>query len=172
MRALNDIAVLALWERGRDRIPVERALLLLSAALPKRDESDCAALTVGERDVAVTQLRCATFGTTLPACVLCPVCGESLEFELDAGLLASGAPRASEFAIGDALRFRLPNSGDLIAAAHCGTPDAAARKLLQSCCLDAVAAAEWPPALLAEAEATMARLAEPAEVLLDLGCAA
>src|SRR5256885_9526219 len=135
MRALADDVLLTRWDRGAACGPVERALLLLAAALPERDAESRARLPVGARDAAILNLRRATFGARLAGRLNCPHCREPLEFELDAGeLLAGAAPAEGEFTL-DGLRFRLPDSRDLAAIAHHDDADAAAHELLQRCCL-------------------------------------
>jgi|SRR5712692_1376891 len=172
MQPPTDSALLGIWERGHGRNPVERALLVLAAALPESDGERLAALSIGERDATILRLRRATFGTQLPGCVVCPRCGETLEFELDADHLLPGlrAPAECEFTIGDGLRFRLPDSRDLLAVAHCANADAAGQQLLQRCCLNAPDAREWPQTLRAEIEARMAALDDAAEIRLQFDC--
>jgi hypothetical protein len=171
MRALANDALLNLWERGAACGPVERALLLLSAALPEQDAESRARLPVGARDAAILDLRRATFGARLTGRLNCPHCREPLEFELDAGeLLAGATPAESEFTLDD-LRFRLPDSRDLAAIAHHDDADVAARDLLQRCCLDAARAPDWQ-ALLEAAEERMAALGGAADIELRFDCAA
>jgi hypothetical protein len=175
--------VLALWEAGVGRGPVERPLALLAAAEPGRSWDELASLPIGRRDAALLALRERFFGRPMPGTVACPDCGESLEFELDVRGLRDGAEIADEE--GDEIcidgrryTFRLPDSTDLAAIAAC-TDIEAARALLARRCL--VGAADEGPASADEpltgevVEALAARLAERdplAHLELDLECPA
>ena len=173
MKALTDSVVLDIWQRGQGRNPVERALLLVAAALPTLEERDCVDLSIGERDAAILGLRQATFGKKLPGRVNCPQCGESLEFELDAGRLRADLPSSTEreFALGDDLRFRLPTSRDLVAIAGEGNAKSASRELLKRCFLGAAETREWPDALLDEAETRITELKPALDIELHFDCA-
>lgn len=174
MNALADSELLAMWERGVGRGPVERALLLLGAALPERDPAHCAEITIGTRDATILKLRCATFGAGFSGRANCPHCCEEHEFDLDIGeLLAGVPPRAeSEIMLDNALRFRLPDSRDLAAIAHHKDADAATRHLLQRCCIDAPPALDWSQSLLEAVDARMAALEGAADIQLRFDCIA
>jgi hypothetical protein len=168
MQPLRDCELLDIWERGHGRGPIERALLLLSAAEP--GISDAGGADIGERDAAILRLRQVTFGRQLHGCVQCPDCGERLEFALDAACLLLDTPADRQFIVANDLRFRLPNSRDLAAVAHLQSPEAAARQLLRLCCLDAPAEPDWPPTPLADVEARMAALQQAADIELKFSC--
>jgi len=124
--------LIACWELGRRRHPLDRALLLYAAAEPEADPEALADRTIGERNAALLGLRSALFGDALKSCVDCPECAERLEFELSAGALMAGArddpPTASHVDVGGR-RARLPTTRDL--ARIVDEPDAssAARRL-------------------------------------------
>src|SRR5215204_2136464 len=99
MQPLSNRMLLALWERGQDRSPVERALLLLEAALPAVAEDDRIGIDIGVRDAALLKLRHATFGTRISGCVACPQCASRLEFDLDTGAILRDLPEPVESAI-------------------------------------------------------------------------
>jgi hypothetical protein len=173
MQALTNSALLEVWERGRDRRPVERALLLLATVSPDLDSDGCADLSIGERNAAILRLRRAMFGAQLPGAVNCPNCREQLEFEIDLEhLLSAAAASEREVMTGEGLRFRLPTSRDLMATAQCHDADAAARHLLRLCCLDAPDGQQYSQALLAEVGARMAAADGVADIELNLDCAA
>jgi len=174
MNALADDALLGLWERGAGSGPVERALLLLGAALPEQSLEHCAAMPIGARDAEILKLRRATFGGRLSGRANCPRCREEHEFDLDIGeLLASVPPQAeSEIALDNGLRFRLPDSRDLAAIAHHADAEAAARHLLQRCCVDAPAELEWSHSLHEALDARLAGVAGTADIQLRLDCIA
>jgi hypothetical protein len=170
MQALSDGVLLGIWERGRVCGPIERALIMLSAARPDIGAEGCADLDVGARDAEILQLRQAIFGPRLQGCVRCPACGQRLEFELDATRLAPDAPGDREFTLDNDLRFRLPSSRDLAAVADLPNVEATAHRLLQLCCLNAPDGQEWPQALLHDAEARMASLQHAADIELTFTC--
>jgi hypothetical protein len=190
MRPLSDAQLLDLWDHGAPRAPLERALLLLAAAAPSCPAEALLSVTIPERDRAVLDLRRATFGSGVAGVISCPSCGERLEFSLDVATMPAGAEAAPGIVtIANGLRFRLPNSLDLRAAALSSDADSSAAVLLRRCCLDADAesaagagagdeavsrAAELgaDPGLLAEVERAMAELAGVADIQLALACAA
>lgn len=90
-------ALLTHWEGGPGRTPAGRALALLAAlagpSAPHREPwsqwgRDPGRWSLGQRDAALLQLHAATFGRSLEAVTECPACGEQVELEVDAGLLA------------------------------------------------------------------------------------
>jgi hypothetical protein len=174
MQALTSGPLLDIWERGQGRGTVERALLLLASASPDLDADGCADLSIGERNAAILRLRRSMFGTQLPGAVHCPNCRQQLEFQVDVDDLLSAAAAAPEceLTIRKGLRFRLPTSRDLLAVAQCDDADAAARRLLRLCCIEAPDGQQWSQALLAETETRMAAADGVADVELQLDCAA
>ena len=121
------------WEYGRNRHPLDRALLLYALALPETNPDLLADQPLGRRNAALLQLRLETFGPRLRAYLDCPQCGERLEFEQNASDLLDVQPTASFPVVVDGFHFRPPNSRDL--AQIVGEPDVelAARSLLQHC---------------------------------------
>lgn len=184
MRALSARDVLLVWEAGRERHAVDRALLLLGAALPRRSRDELAALPVGQRDALLLTLRERTLGPRLSCFVRCPRCGGSLEFEAGVGELRVTDPFATpqrEHALetgGYRVRFRLLDSRDLAAVA--GQPDAAQarRTLLARCVVEAadgdgpVPAARLPEAVLARLSAALVEQDPQWELEFALACGA
>lgn len=76
-------SILAAWEHGAGRLPLDRAMAILWAA-STRDDVDPADLPLAERDRRLLAIRAATFGPTIPARATCPECNAELEMELDA----------------------------------------------------------------------------------------
>jgi hypothetical protein len=173
MNALADDVLLGIWERGAGVRPVERALLLVGAALPEQSLDHCAEIPIGARDAAILKLRCATFGGRLSGRADCPCCREEHEFDLDIGEVLAAAPiqTESEIMLDNGLRFRLPNSRDLAAIAHHNDAEAAIRHLLQRCCVNAPAAPDWP-SLLDAVDAGIAALQGAADIQLRFDCIA
>ena len=182
MRGLSARDVVAVWERGQGRHPVDRALLLLGAALPRRSRDELASLTVGQRDGLLLLVRERTLGPKLECSVACPACRTALEFgvEIRTILLADPeAPLEREHALdadGVEVRFRLLDSRDLAAVAGVDDPALARGLLLRRCVLGAVAGGEpvhparLPPAVLEALSAELVRLDPQAEVEFDLRC--
>lgn len=180
MRPLTAGATLAAWEAGANQHPLDRALTLLHAAEPGASRGELAALPVGERDARLLRLRAATLGPELAAFTACPRCGERLETAFDTTpLLAESAPDEPLEARGGGarMRFRLPDSRDLAAAAGGGSVERARRTLAERCVLEAfrddgsaVAAAELPDRAYEALSEAMGRAAPAADVTLALQC--
>ena len=180
MRSLSAHDLLEVWEVGEDRHPIDRALILLAAACPELTWNELAALSVGERDARLLALRERTSGPRLSGFAECPRCAERLEFDVAVSDLrvatdSDAADEPWEMVVGDLeLRFRLPDSRDLAAAAGCEDKDKAHDLLVQSCVLQASRGGESVAELPAEATIRLAwQIAErdpQAEVMLDLRC--
>jgi hypothetical protein len=172
MHALTDSALVALWEKGRSRNRLGRALLL-AAASPEADGRVPEELSIGERDLAILYLRNATSGVRLHGEANCPHCAEHLEFNFDCADLAAqlSRPTSRHFTLGG-IRFRLPNSADLAAAASAGDAAEAGRRVLRRCCLDAEEHIEWTDVLLDDADRRIGELDEAADIRIALECAA
>lgn len=183
MRPLTAANALAAWERGLRRDDLGRSLALLAVALPGHSAEELAALPIGGREAALAALRRASFGPRLDGLARCPECGASLEFGLDLDELTAGAapPPAGERSVeqdGWRVRFRLPASADLVAAAGCATVSLARELLFARCVVEAlregepVAVEQLPPAV-AEAVGAAMEAADPlAELPLEIDCAA
>jgi len=117
-------SLIACWEVGRRRHPLDRALLLYAAAEPAEDPDTLADRTLGERNAALLRLRQSLFGDAMRSCVHCPECGELLEFALSAKALLGCAPHCPRtHAEVNGRRLRLPTTRDLASVA--GEPDEA-----------------------------------------------
>ncbi len=175
MNPLSADTLLSVWERGRDRHPLDRALLLAGAACPEQSYGCLADWPVGRRDGALLQLRCATFGPEFEVYLDCPSCGERLEFAFagDALQLPEPADGAAIITV-QGWRFRLPTSRDLARIAAETDLERAARTLLELCYLadSDRTAPEWSTALLEEAELYMGAADPQADLELDIACAA
>jgi hypothetical protein len=180
MRALSDAELLSLWERGRTYPPARQALVLLAAALPDTPPEALAALSIGERDACLLTLHEWTFGSELVSLVICPACSERLELTFDVADIRATpeVAQAESFELslaGYTVRFRLPNSLDLLAVADqqgAGAPQI----LLQRCLLAAQyadedrSAEQLPTDVLDAVGAHMAHADPQADVQLVLDC--
>ena len=88
--------ILAAWETGAARRPLDRAMAILWAAGAAGEGGDPADLPLAERDRRLLAIRAGTFGATLPARATCPDCGAELEMELDVRGLADALPPVSQ----------------------------------------------------------------------------
>lgn len=196
MHTLSAWELLNVWEQGWSQPAAQRALLLLSAAYPNAPPAALAELSVGRRDGHLLALREQIFGPHLASLTACPGCAERLEFGVAVPDLLIADPLVAEqqadngqageelegvFSLAAAdyeVRFRLPNSLDLLAVARCQDPGAARQLLLQRCLLsirrhgDDADLAQLPTEVV---EATVKRMAQSdpqADVRLDLNCPA
>jgi hypothetical protein len=184
MAALSAQDILRIWEAGVAQSPVGRALAILAAASPGVPGEANAALPVGRRDARLLEIREETFGPTLDGVSPCPRCAERIEFTLEIADLharvgPAAGPAEGEVRFEDwSLRYRLPTSGDLAAAAGWGDPGAARRVLAGRCILEArrggapVEAGDVPPEAISRMAVAMAEQDPSGEVLLDFICPA
>lgn len=134
--------LLVIWEKGIDLPMYERALILLEAASGKSKDS-VIALTIGQRDLKLLELRDALFGREVPCITACPACNERLELNLDSNELrvsceSDDVQAQQELKIdGLTLQYRLPNSADLALAASANDGDSARNILLARCLIAA-----------------------------------
>jgi hypothetical protein len=127
--------MLIAWEQGRDRHPVDRALLLRALTAPAADPGALADEPLGRCNAALLEARAATFGGRLRAAVDCPECGAALEFDLDTIELLESRPPAVESVEVDGMRFRPPCHRDLARIAREADAGTAAHRLTAMCAL-------------------------------------
>src|SRR5262245_48514223 len=175
MLPLGPSDLLALWERGRGRHAIDRALLLFAAACPELATDRLADLPLGQRNAALLRLRQRTFGPEIPAYVDCPGCGERMELALQVDMFL---PPEKEVHTGgeleaDGFRFRLPTSHDLAALLGHADADSAAAHLLERCCVARPNDASAPSLhdLLENIEARLEALDPSANIELSVVCA-
>jgi hypothetical protein len=172
MRTLSNRDFLELWERGTALHPLDRALLVLSAALPGERYDTLALWPLGSRNAALKNLHCACFGSTLEGWIACPQCGERLEFSIDASSIDSNVihnDAGPDNLTINGRTFRPLNSRDLAAIANAPNEHTAALQLLPQCCLQD---AEFSEDDLEFIGAQLAQADPLAETLLDFACAA
>jgi len=180
MRPLSAAELLEAFEQGQALPPAHRALALLAAACPETGPEVLARLSIGRRDALLMTLREWTFGPQLELQAACPGCATRLEAGVrleELRLPEVECPEALSLAEGEyRVRFRLPDSLDLVAIAGCGSAAAGRELLLERCVLSAERARE-PVAtggLPEEVRAAVARAmgdADPqADTRLALSC--
>ncbi len=164
MRPLSTAELLDAWERGLALPPALRTLALLDAAAPGGPPSGT--LSIGLRDRRLLQLRVWAFGAELPGVAACPRCRERVEWTVDAAGLVEGdaiEPPPDELSVdvdGRQVRFRLPNSLDLAAAAASRDVDEARRRLVDRCVIEAAPPLDADRTSAAVADAMAARMAD------------
>ncbi len=189
MHALSAQEILRIWEIGSGQHPVDRALTILATAFPELPRESLVALSVGQRDGYLLDVRKWTFGTQLACFTECLKCCERLEFELDVADIqveqseAYPVPpevyrvymvQSEEYE----LRFRLPKSLDLAAIAVSSDIGAARDLLVQRCLLQVtsdgveVDVKAVPESAIATLAAQMGERDPQAEVQIDLACPA
>jgi hypothetical protein len=170
MRTLTQADFLALWETGRSLHPLDQGVLALHAAFPEVQES-IADWSLGRRNRALAEMRCAAFGGTLRGWTTCRQCGEKLEFELDGLAMANGSTADAEWVEVRGERFRLPTSRDLAAVAKETDATLAAQRLLQHCSESADAGkGGWSEEEIDEVGERMAAADPLAEIRMSFDC--
>ena len=176
--------ILDAWERGL-RQPLQRQVVaLLAAAVPGANAPVIAALPLGARDSMLFDLREQLFGPTVATIAVCPGCGERLEAEFPLPRIrvppgASGEGAGAIEAGAHQIRFRAPNTADLLAVPDGADPAAARAILLERCIVEArdaggepVAPAALPESVLPAIMDGIASADPQAVVELDHACAA
>jgi hypothetical protein len=127
------------WDAGLVQHPVDRALTI-AGCYTDLDRQQLAALSIGERDALLLEIRRLVAGDRLSGICRCETCGEGNEFELDAAALPPAAVPPDRVVIttvgGRSVRARLPNSFDLAAVIDTPDEDAATRLIVRRCLVD------------------------------------
>lgn len=186
MRPLSAAQILALWDAGQTRHPIDRALLALALAMPEEAPDELADRPVGWREVNLLALRIATFGCMLDGYAPCPSCASLMEFSLDGSALLEElpAPDGNARITLDGQQWRLPSSRDQAMILDAPTPETAVAWLLDRCRMDkSMPSASSPtinretsrktkcsPALINELESRMEALDPAANIRLGMRC--
>jgi hypothetical protein len=182
MQALSAQQILHIWDVGQRQHPIDRALTLLSIAMPDCSIETLANLSIGQRDGYLLRLRELTLGSQLDSFAECPSCSEPLEFGLQVGDLLLDTPDCEArgcFCAQDwELQFRLLNSRDLATILGCQTVQAAQRQLVAQCVEEIHYQGEprslpdVPTEMIQQLSAQVATADPQAELLLDMTCPA
>ncbi|MFC3677427.1 hypothetical protein [Ferrovibrio xuzhouensis] len=177
MQGLTARQLLEVWEQGEVRHPLDRALMILSAAAGLQATSatwgSLADLSIGERNHRLLELRAATFGPAIAVATACPACGMPLEFTIDSRMLVEAAPPAEAKPLrlqsdGLDLVLRLPTSRDLASlvqdAGMAGDPR---DRLVRRCVVDGMTPDD-PPALSEDVLRALSALLAEADPLADI----
>ncbi|PTR34024.1 hypothetical protein C8J98_102212 [Luteibacter sp. OK325] len=142
--------LLQTWERGAESSAAARGLRLLDTSCEDLDMASLLALPLGRRDALLLDLRKRLFGRWMHGVACCPACGATAEVDLDVDSLrqedqaGAGTPDADDISIrvlhvsghDEPIRFRLPDSRDLLAMQASEDAAGARRLLLQRCVPD------------------------------------
>ncbi|WP_396957638.1 hypothetical protein [Nitrosomonas sp.] len=173
LSAYSPAQLLALWEQGVRRHPIDRALLLGTWARPDMPPSRLPDLPLGTLNRALLRFRESCFGSHINACADCEYCGTRLELVLDTGQLLADThdnDTLTEFEIAG-MRFRIPCSRDLAAIVMEQDISTAALKLLQQCCLsDSAETGMDLASLFTKVEGAMETFDPAADISLSLAC--
>lgn len=136
-----------LWQEAAHLAPVDRAVRTL-AAIKQIDADAAADWAVDERDRALIEARCESFGAMAEFYVVCPQCDEALETRFDLRALLAADRRAAPVLnwSGAEHELRAPTSRDVAMAARNG--DRAG--LVQACVVGLDAPAGGPDVALVE----------------------
>jgi hypothetical protein len=187
MRSPTAADVVRVWELGRERALWYRGLLLLAPCYPERTFRELAALTIGQRNIALFGLRQRLFGPELSAVVTCPHCGQRSEFTAQVNELCPHQPLeeppalpAPEFGLavsGTQLRCRCLTSNDLARAVLENPGIVANPGLVQRTILEAradgaeVPAQSLPEAVLGAIGEAVVENDPVSEVMIGVDCA-
>jgi len=136
MRPPCESELLLLWEQGRFRHPIDRALLLGAWARPDLEPDSLAQMPLGLLNAELLRLRAVLFGRQLELQLACGQCREMLEIpvDIDALLQQVQAIGGGNLVSCGGFCFRPPASCDLALVACELEATAAAIRLLEACC--------------------------------------
>jgi hypothetical protein len=136
MHALTPAEMLDVWESGQGRDPAARALLVLAAATGA-PMAELAGVSIPQRDALLFDVRRLVFGDELRAVVVCPACGESLEFTTTVSAFEPALPAPVETVVVESgplrMTVRPPTTADLFAIRNAASVTAARDRLLARC---------------------------------------
>jgi hypothetical protein len=179
---LSEETLFRVWEAGVDRPPLARTVAMLGAAGTVRTGEDPAVLPIGARDLELLSLREQAFGCDVTAVAACPDCTVRVEIRFrtdDVRLPTVAQPEPlSVESEGYIVRFRLPNTTDLLSMEFAGDEHEDGRRILERCVSQAtldgapVSAGALPEALQKAVDTAMAAADPQAEVELSIKCPA
>jgi hypothetical protein len=184
MLSLSTLELLDLWETGLARSPTEWALLLLARAFPDMQMESLAGLCIGRRDALLLSLRDQIFGPNLACVTACRSCGEQMELDFcsrDIMMLdgLDDTDLSGPFSLtmdGFEVKYRLPNSLDLLAIGGNKEVSFARHILIERCLLNAckegqeVRADQLPPVIGNAISECMSQLDPQADLRLEMNC--
>lgn len=186
MHPLSAHNIINIWETTQNQHPLDKALTILAAGKPETKWEQLAALSIGQRDQLLLEIREKTFGPTLAGFAECSKCKEPLEFTTSVnelrivqGLSSDMNENSLEMVLDKMkLKFRLPNSIDIAAVIDIKDVQTAQYLIVQRCIQGAIFKGKHVNAKELSARAVnklarrMAECDPQAEILLDLRCPA
>lgn len=181
MRGLSAAELLTVWERGFSKSTAERGLILLAIAHPEEDIGLLAQMSIGQRNAQLMTLREQTLGAEMLSVVTCPSCRNTLELNFTVADILQPinlqpadilSLRMSDYQI----KFRLPNSEDLIAISAITEISDAAKQLRNRCVLEAtyheqmIAVDELPDTINQSLIKRMEQIDPHADIQLRINC--
>lgn len=173
--------LIALWEKESALSSAQRGLLLLALANPQQSRQALGAMTVGQRDRILLDMRRQLFGDQVEGIVHCSRCDETLELCVNiSDFLAVSAESSARTSlrVGEYdITFRLPTVDDALSVERHRERHDARRSLLQGCILSAnrgdasVDPQEIDDITLARIAQCMEELDPLAEIQLSITCA-
>lgn len=179
MQSLSALEMIQIWEWGQHKHIVDRAVGLLTLALPDLAPEQVASLTVGQRNARLLRLRAEMLGPHLSGFAECPLCRTKLEFGVEVSSLLLPEPEQGEFDLdtqGYTLHCRLPTSHDLAAIVGQSEIEAARQLLITRCIVHAthngtpLAADSIPDAVIPELASAVSQRDPQAEMQFALEC--
>ena len=181
MRALTASTLLGAWERALSQSLPHRALTLLQFVGVELPRERLNALTIGQRDAQLLNLRESAFGSQMKGVAACPACSRQLElsFTVSSVRVAPPTDPVGPCTLTHAdyqVEFRLPNSDDVTALSTDLDLSSNRRRLLERCLLnarrngEAVPFDELPAELRIAVSDRMAETDPQADVQLSLAC--
>lgn len=184
-RGLSAAHLLEVIDAASEENAAVRGSVLLAAAAPDLADGQLEELTLGARDARILDLRCQTFGNTLPGRVTCPACGLLLTVRIPRqevarhGSLDEEEQRPWVRIVEGPLvvEAHSPDGRDLAAAASCPDDETARRALIAGCVSvtgadgEAVDPLELGDELLERVGEAIVAIDPQAEVGVTMGCA-
>lgn len=179
--ALSAQKLLDIWERGIFEKPFKRALMMASAVYPEVPVESLSALSLGQMDALLLSIRKALFGPRIIGIARCKRCSEPLEIAFNVEEIALDLPadptEIMEFSYdGFIVRFRLPNSSDLIAASDQRDVASFRANILKRCLgkaargTEEISFEELPEVIINKIVALMERADPQADIQITLDC--
>jgi len=178
LAGLGGEEILRAWEAAAATEPPGRSAAVLREVLTDLPVT-AEALPVGRCDTLLLALRVGTFGSRFSGVSSCPGCGVDIDVDIDIGAILNALPSpdmsyAEEYLHRDGdyvVRYRLPTTADLVAAADADDPATRiAQRCLTAVACGAEALAEAPAALLASVAEQMSAADPAADIRFTVSC--
>lgn len=181
MKSLGAKELLDVWENSRGKPLIEKTVDLLYAS--GSGGIDPGTLSIGERDVRLFHLRKRMFGTVLLNVADCPRCHEHIEWVSYVDDLVSSNQKntasPASYILSDEgyhIRFRLPNSYDMIRVSSDEVYRTDPKKLFSDCIIEIkrdeenCSIEELPIEIFDELDKRMAEQDPQADITMLLNC--